>query len=165
MATKSLAALVQSLPQELYDEIYDLTFTADDEPRVIYKDYTPPHLLHVDSASRAKYARSYYGSSTFKLPLVFGEKWVRSVQASHFDMICEFAVSRDGYKPKRWRPTIYCWSNIIAELGYYIAHADSEWTAESKGITVRNKEGKLACWKVEAEPHSVMGLTKICEAA
>ncbi|KAK4494841.1 hypothetical protein PRZ48_014197 [Zasmidium cellare] len=85
-----LAARVQSLPQELYDEIYKLTFTAAPGPRYPAKTIfmKPTHgaereihgqkrpielvtrqfhghdaiaLLQVDQASREKFARSYYG--------------------------------------------------------------------------------------------------------
>ncbi|CAK1358699.1 unnamed protein product [Cercospora beticola] len=74
---------VQSLPQELYDEIYSLTFTASPSVHVFHLSYlfsTPlastlspysqnhittnnafPNLLHVDRHSRNKYAKSFYG--------------------------------------------------------------------------------------------------------
>lgn len=77
--TAQLRTRLENLPQELYDEIYDLTFAA--EPGIRYLDRFVPeglkkdkirplfrgpdsvHLLHVDRASRAKFAKSYYGGS------------------------------------------------------------------------------------------------------
>lgn len=75
----SLRHHLEKLPQELYDCIYDLTFTAN--PGIRYVSKPPegaseegrkarPHfilpdnvgLLHVDRLSRQKFARSYYGS-------------------------------------------------------------------------------------------------------
>ena len=66
---KSLPELVQALPQELYDEIYDLTFTADDNATVeLRRDSKPfPSLLHVDRSSRDIFAKSYYANTTFTL--------------------------------------------------------------------------------------------------
>lgn len=51
MAT--LSDLVQALPQELYDEIYDLTFTKTTDVIHVNKAYRPPSSLHVDWESRA----------------------------------------------------------------------------------------------------------------
>ncbi|GIZ41117.1 hypothetical protein CKM354_000443300 [Cercospora kikuchii] len=84
------------LPQELYDQVYDLTFTANAAVRMffdeaVYKDrgalnmfssgstFGPAgqlhkhlsgvqqprrYLMHVDRASRLKYARSFYGQDS-----------------------------------------------------------------------------------------------------
>lgn len=85
-ASLELHELMDMLPQELYDQIYDLTFTAEAKIRIYNFDenYGPtpaelrdatkqyseqvvsineriPHLLHVDRASRQKFAESYYG--------------------------------------------------------------------------------------------------------
>lgn len=44
---------VQALPTELYDEIYDLTFTSPASTEVfITKEYQPPALLRVSQATR-----------------------------------------------------------------------------------------------------------------
>ncbi|PPJ60189.1 hypothetical protein CBER1_10133 [Cercospora berteroae] len=83
--TPTLRTLMESLPQELYDEIYSLTFAASPSIHLIHLSYlfsTPlsstlspypcsritqndafPHLLHVDRHSRNKYAKSFYGDS------------------------------------------------------------------------------------------------------
>ncbi|KAK4494306.1 hypothetical protein PRZ48_014604 [Zasmidium cellare] len=78
--TAKLRALLESLPQELHDRIYDLTFTA--EPGIHYIDRfwggehhrlyisrplfqwpDSANLLHVDRASRKQFAESYYGGN------------------------------------------------------------------------------------------------------
>lgn len=50
MAT--LAGLVQSLPAELYNEIYELTFTKTSTVVQVDKGYRPPSTLHVNRATR-----------------------------------------------------------------------------------------------------------------
>lgn len=55
------------LPQELYDDIFDLVFTADSEVRSIDKHYRLPAQMHVSRATQEKFARSYYGEGTFLL--------------------------------------------------------------------------------------------------
>ncbi|PPJ60191.1 hypothetical protein CBER1_10119 [Cercospora berteroae] len=82
-----LRELIDRLPQELYDQIYDLTFTAESKiriynygrgythtlapltvatkhhsQRIVAVNESIPHLLHVDRTSRQKFAESYYGN-------------------------------------------------------------------------------------------------------
>lgn len=93
--TAALRDHLESLPQELYDMIYDLTFTANPEIRVVYLESDPPagdedptsklgpegskhvsrnrafsHLLHVNRRTRARYAQSHFGRES--LIIVFG---------------------------------------------------------------------------------------------
>lgn len=57
------------LPQELYDNIYNLVFTVEAAKHTINHRYKTPHLLWIDRASRKRYAATYYGKgSTFKPP-------------------------------------------------------------------------------------------------
>ncbi|KXT07964.1 hypothetical protein AC579_8596 [Pseudocercospora musae] len=93
MATEQprpLRDLLQTLPQELYDEIFEQTFTADDsirklntatKKRVLYKSSSGtifwrdeyfhsnfaafPSSLHVSRSTRAQFAKSYYGQGAF----------------------------------------------------------------------------------------------------
>ncbi|KXS98307.1 hypothetical protein AC578_6828 [Pseudocercospora eumusae] len=89
---RSLRDLLHTLPQELYDEIFHMTFTADAairklniafKKRVVYKSSTKgsicwrepyfysnvaavfPPLLHVSRSTRAQFAKSYYGQGAF----------------------------------------------------------------------------------------------------
>jgi hypothetical protein len=61
----TLCELVQALPRELYDEIYNLTFTANGGEIHVDKNYKPPAQLHVNRASRELFAKQYYGNTTF----------------------------------------------------------------------------------------------------
>ncbi|CAK1358707.1 unnamed protein product [Cercospora beticola] len=103
---------IENLPQELYDRIYDLTFTATPKVRVycmcadtreylrldrqiavfsaklnISVNEKLPHLLHVDRCSREKFAKSYFGhpGSIFIFCGIAPNQIC--IQSSHFDLI------------------------------------------------------------------------------
>lgn len=93
---KSLASLVQGLPAELYQEIYDLTFTTGAGEHSIKQNYKPPNCLQVNRSTRESFARSYYGEdSTF---LVDGPadricaKWINRLPDAHAAMLSEIRV-------------------------------------------------------------------------
>lgn len=62
--TEKLNDLLQTLPQELYDEIQEYTFTIN-QPVEIDWDYRQPAVLRVDHTSREGYAASYHRDCTF----------------------------------------------------------------------------------------------------
>ena len=64
MATESLIGHVQALPSELFNKIYDYTFTSCTNVVDIDHTYKPPSCLQVDTASRSEFIASYYGSDT-----------------------------------------------------------------------------------------------------
>ncbi|KAK3721085.1 hypothetical protein LTR37_003375 [Vermiconidia calcicola] len=77
---------IHALPQELFDEIRDLTlFTCSSGTVEIDEDYQPPALLSVCKESRKKFAPLYYGrNATF----VFRSKytlfqWLYSLSKDH----------------------------------------------------------------------------------
>lgn len=93
-STNSLATLVQSLPQELYDEIYNRTFSTDEGTIVdLENDNTFPATLYVDSRSRRVSAHSYYirARFTFKLAankdMHFFFRWIASLSDRHYYLI------------------------------------------------------------------------------
>jgi len=94
IATEDLAPLLQSLPQEIYDEIYELTFSATcTTPNTIEidtKHYSPPSILQVDTASRRLAALTYYSSHTF---VAYDQKvldaWLCSIARKHMDDLRE----------------------------------------------------------------------------
>ena len=68
-----LAERLQSLPQELFDQIYDEVFTAAAGTEVhIDGRYQPPVQLRVTHASREQFAKSYYGTITFRFCVDIG---------------------------------------------------------------------------------------------
>ncbi|KAK4617717.1 hypothetical protein CLAFUW4_12122 [Fulvia fulva] len=97
-----LRAHLESLPQELYDIIYDLTFAAKPGVRQLgtianrLHFATPPTdpcptLLGIDRRSRAKFAKSYDGDGA--VFVVYGnrtlEQWLGSLPDAHRDMIAD----------------------------------------------------------------------------
>lgn len=60
----NLASLVQALPQELVDEIFNLTVTLDSEPRYVDRKDRPPSNLQVNRATRSRLLPSYYGKDS-----------------------------------------------------------------------------------------------------
>ena len=86
-----LPALVQNLPLELYYIIYDLTFTPDAAMRAIDSCYEPPSLLAVNCASRAQFAKLYYGASAIFDVNSFGDaiEWLRSLPELHRELLSE----------------------------------------------------------------------------
>lgn len=95
-STECLRQLLETLSQELYDQIYDETFMAPDGVYCELKSPTsneklrPPHLLHVDHASRLKYAKSYYGRSVFIFRTRSAlESWLSAISADHRGLLKE----------------------------------------------------------------------------
>ncbi|PPJ56618.1 hypothetical protein CBER1_01821 [Cercospora berteroae] len=89
-ASRDLRELLQTLPQELYSNVYDEVFTAVPNKVVIQRySYKWPHLLHVDRASREAYAKSYFGLSTFICSGAFEIRWIRTLCDHHVNFIKE----------------------------------------------------------------------------
>lgn len=66
---------LESLPQELYDSIYDLTFSAlesamwprGQEDVLIHNDYYRfPMIFHIDQRTRLQYTEQYYSKGRFE---------------------------------------------------------------------------------------------------
>lgn len=57
-----LMDLLQAIPQELYDMIYEFTFTPDPSDFAIDAYYRPSNLLRVDRTSRRLFALNLYGT-------------------------------------------------------------------------------------------------------
>lgn len=95
---------VQSLSQELYDLIYEFTFTSEPGVREIGTTYKTPGLLHVDQASRHIYGESYYGGRTFHISTCDAKdytqvnsrcyKWLRSLPKPQLEMIHSIRCDR-----------------------------------------------------------------------
>lgn len=88
---EQLASRVQSMPQELYDRIYESTFTfyAGHPIQIIHKSrsrnpYKPPSTLAVDRASRKLATASLYPECTFEFELLSAvEEWSKSLLPGH----------------------------------------------------------------------------------
>lgn len=109
MVANTLSHLVQSLPQELYDGVFELVFTASTSPQVLIdRDYvrisqlqtlvgnngTPPSPLQVNRATRKHFIDSCYSNYTFVIADEGASLlWASSLGHDRFDLICRFAVS------------------------------------------------------------------------
>ena len=104
-----LARQVQSLPAELYVQIYTELFTADGSAvRNIDKSYKPPKFLSINRASRALFAESYHGQKTaFHITNESGSsydwlsiQWLKAFPSEHLTMLREvrsvFTVDLDA---------------------------------------------------------------------
>lgn len=106
----SLRQRLENLPQELYDKIFALTFTAQACTREVTFSYLPPTLLQVNRTSRQHFTKAYYGNdATFRFAdwdlLV---KWLLSlteqsealvdrIELAHADHIEPFALRESGF--------------------------------------------------------------------
>jgi len=98
----TLAAGLLTLPQELKDIIYDLTFTTSPPlTRYINKTYKPPLLLQVNRASRHLFAQSYYSTTlVFECAdIKFLGAWFRSLTPTHQDLIAALRYGPSAYVP------------------------------------------------------------------
>ena len=94
IAANDISERVQDLPQELYDIIYQYTFTAEFGEVEINADYKTPKLLAVDRASRHLYAKSHYRGRTFCIAHLSNDhrdlfRWLKSLPSDHQAMIRE----------------------------------------------------------------------------
>ena len=83
-----MSRLIQTLPQELFNEIYEHFVSIIPAEVTINNHYRPPNELRVDSIARASYASVYYSSTMFTSDdigcLV---AWLASLQPDHFAML------------------------------------------------------------------------------
>lgn len=84
---------VQSLPVELFNEIYNLTSMAAPCSRTIDKDYKPPHLLRINRHNRALFSKSYYESGAiFCMHLKILETWMPYLEEALVEQIAEIRL-------------------------------------------------------------------------
>ncbi len=95
----SLADHVQALPSELYNEVYQLTFTAKREIRQIDKSWKPPRLLQVNHHSRELFASSYYGEkSIIEIHKYLAHRWIKTLTQTHASHLREVRLGRQNFE-------------------------------------------------------------------
>ena len=115
--TEELAERVQSLPPELYREVYDYTCTTRSRVRRINAAYKCPKLLAVDRSSRAKFAGQYYGKDAifYVSDWTLGRKWLESLAKQHLQLLhqirCHFGWM--GVKPLTGKETTEEWRAYV----------------------------------------------------
>lgn len=65
LTAPELRTRLETLPQELYDEIFDLTFAPDSGQILVTQGYKFPVQLHVSSQTRKDFIKRYYGEARF----------------------------------------------------------------------------------------------------
>lgn len=117
----NLRQYLDALPNELYDEIYKLVFTADLVSRQITKSYKPPAQLQVSRETRKEFAKSYYRKGAvfysgsppvteepdedFVREIVIYSKWLYSLERElkHSKSVhCSITVPAD-FRDPGWR--------------------------------------------------------------
>lgn len=105
---KSFQVRLQNLPAELYNTIYDLTFTlnAPKTLTVVDSGYKPPSILQVNRHFRTKLACTYYDEFVFAFR-PFGpdhryfDQWLSSLSVQHMlamqNIYCNFVRSPNAY--------------------------------------------------------------------
>lgn len=122
MAHDSLPALVQALPAELYNEIFELTFTSQFDrtnSRTIDNNYQPPNFLQINRATRAKFAKTYYGQgSIFYVPKPLLRKFFFSIHPGYARQIAEIRVVETGLSVRQ--------TGMILRLGEVLSMMEEE---------------------------------------
>lgn len=167
MDNTQLPALMQRLPLELFEHIYDLVFANDGEAnavRLIDRSYRPPVRLQVDSLSREAYAKQYYGGcSIIALDRRYQLAWARSLTTSHFNNIRRIRYPHlagnfvpgptDGWKTSTLRK-IGWFETLLGCFGYELL--GRKGVLARKLAFVTEDDDCVVIWKVE---YSTLGVT------
>lgn len=95
MAKKTLRSRIQSLPPELYQQVYDLTFSTGAiessalAGKYISNLYKPPLMLRMNRHLRENFSKQFYGNGSvfyFKT-LYVAVGWLASLPKHHIEMI------------------------------------------------------------------------------
>lgn len=88
----SIKDRLETLPPEIYNHIFDLTFTLLAGIHDITINYRPPSCLQINKSIRSKAMKSYYNESRF---LVHGGiifQWLRSLPVAYIGRVHEVLV-------------------------------------------------------------------------
>ena len=129
---ESLEQLVKALPQELYDDIYQLTFTVSAGIRHIESTYKPPSCLQVDESTRNAFAEDFYNSGIFCVEFKVVRRWASSLEVAHIRKIHEVRI--------RCPPIVVPitvltngWSSIYDFIDERLEHSGTFWSQETGG--------------------------------
>ncbi|KAK3721394.1 hypothetical protein LTR37_003270 [Vermiconidia calcicola] len=121
-ATDDLANRVQSLPQELFDTIYDQVFTSAGGERINIdssKTYKPPYVLAVDRKSRELFAKSYYSRNIFVIDF--------EVRSYHYTLLEEICIAT-------WVPECRVLEHPIPKLVAGNEVTRAQWSGEARSL-------------------------------
>lgn len=101
ISDEEVALRIQDLPQELQDNILEALeeFQVPQNLVTITSAYKPPLPLQLSQKIRAKFAREYYGTASFRCELNWGllYDWALSLTAEHREMVAR--VQRTAVVP------------------------------------------------------------------
>ena len=97
--TDGLLEQLLDLPQELYDWIFDLTFTPASTIVNVDFDYKPPSTLQVNRSTRAKLGPSYYSNTIFETYPTVAWRWIRTLPREYYELLREVHCLQEP--PKR----------------------------------------------------------------
>ncbi|KAF7194850.1 hypothetical protein HII31_03810 [Pseudocercospora fuligena] len=110
-----LRFLLESLPQELYDEIFSLVIDMPTTPPnfvSINAKYKPPKALQLCRKIRKTFATEYYTKSNFSGHLEMATKWKKSLPVAHRRLIIAmlaWGYNEDGDEVIEWSG---CWDEM-----------------------------------------------------
>ncbi|GIZ41763.1 hypothetical protein CKM354_000505800 [Cercospora kikuchii] len=109
-----LSERIQDLPQELQDEIFNLTVAIEPAEVAINKSYKPPWQLRIDRASRKKMTQQYYSTTIFVaedvcVPRIL-QSWLNSLPTHHSHLISEIRLLSTG----EFTPRLHAHYNVIS---------------------------------------------------
>jgi hypothetical protein len=112
-----LAHFVQDLPQELFDEIFDLATTITSTTINITEAYLPPKSLQIDIRSRGRLAKVYYETNTFAITdAAVCLQWLESLAPEHSR--CIKRMQRDALTPWERDMNAYFPISVVKTLCY-----------------------------------------------
>ena len=95
--TRALCAWLDYVPQEIYNIIYDLTFTCDEGvPFALDKTYKPPAILQVSWAIRASLLPTHFGGC-FYGELASVHEWASSLPLHHQGLLGDNSLVCFGF--------------------------------------------------------------------
>lgn len=115
LTADQLRAGLVTLPQELYDEIFQSVFSAPSSTiRYINKEtYKPPVQLQVSQETRKLFSKNYYGAAEASWIFVCGDhdsamrRWWKSLDPDSIAVLCEVRPGDNGSPPASFEPRYY----------------------------------------------------------
>ncbi|KAK4494305.1 hypothetical protein PRZ48_014603 [Zasmidium cellare] len=90
--TASLRNRLESLPQELYDEIFALTFTADSDTYEVTNAYRFPVQLHVSRAIRQQFSESYFKNRFHVITFGVLREWLKCLDGAAYALLQDVSM-------------------------------------------------------------------------
>ncbi|GIZ41107.1 hypothetical protein CKM354_000442300 [Cercospora kikuchii] len=174
-STLKLRDHLERLPQELYDNIYDLTFAAASKlciyaprnildlwnvgnrypKRIISINEKLPHLLHVDRRSRAKFAQSFFGNDTSFLAIHSSALASLCIENRHLELVNELLFVPE-HSPELERHVEEAREDIIVYGGIEAAVSERFEIMSAVELVVRCEDHACRLMEGRVRPHDIV---------